>query len=76
MGYEWRDGHLRLREHDAITLIDRAGIPGKRDHARVLLLNDPEAEKLVRTFLSLVPPDRRQHEGRSASICFGPSRTS
>jgi hypothetical protein len=63
VGYEWRDGHLHLREHDAITLTDRAGIPGKRDHARVWLLDDPEAEKLVRTFLSLVPPKRRRREG-------------
>jgi 2OG-Fe dioxygenase len=63
VGYEWRDGHLHLREHDAITLIDRAGIPGKREHSRVWLLDDPEAEKFVRTFLSLVPPERRRSKG-------------
>jgi hypothetical protein len=63
VGYEWRDGRLYLREHDEITIRDRADIPGKREHARVWLLEDPEAEKLVRTFLSLVPPHRRQRDG-------------
>jgi hypothetical protein len=63
VGYEWRDGRVHLREHDAITLIDRAGIPGKREHARVWLLEDPEAEKFVCTFLSLVPPEQRRSEG-------------
>jgi hypothetical protein len=63
VGYEWRDGRLHLREHDSITLTNRAGIPGKREHARVWLLDDPEAEKFVRTFLSLVPPDRRRRKG-------------
>jgi len=63
VGYQWRDGRLHLREHDTISLTDRAGIPGKRDHSRVWLLDDPDAEKLIRTFLSLVPPDRRQDEG-------------
>jgi hypothetical protein len=63
VGYEWRDGRLCLREHDTITITDRADIPGKREHARVWLLEDPDAEKLVHIFLSLVPPDRRQSEG-------------
>lgn len=61
--YEWRDDGLHLREHEAITLIDRAGIPGEREHARVWLLNDPEAEQFVRTCIGLVPPDRRQRKG-------------
>jgi 2OG-Fe dioxygenase len=61
--YQWRDDGLHLWEHDTITITDRADIPGKRDHSRVLLLNDPEAEALVRTFLSLVPPERRRREG-------------
>jgi 2OG-Fe dioxygenase len=61
--YEWRDSGLYLREHDTITLIDRAGISGKREHARVWLLDDPEVERFVRTCLSLVPPDRRQRKG-------------
>ncbi|MGD0245837.1 MAG: 2OG-Fe dioxygenase family protein, partial [Streptosporangiaceae bacterium] len=38
-------------------------IPGQREHARVELLKDPEAEKLVRAFLDLVPPSRRQPTG-------------
>jgi len=63
VGYEWRNGQLHLREHDAITLVDRAGLPGKREHSRVWLLDDPEAEMFVRTFLSLVPPKRRRREG-------------
>jgi hypothetical protein len=63
IGYRWYGNRLRVREHETITIIDRAGIPGKRDHERVWLLDDPWAKKLVRTFLSLVPPDRRQREG-------------
>jgi hypothetical protein len=58
--YEWHDGDLGLREHECITLTDRAGIKGKREHTRVKLLSDPEAERLVRTFLEFVPPERRQ----------------
>jgi 2OG-Fe dioxygenase len=61
--YQWHDDSLRLREHDTITLTDRAGIPGDRDHARVMLLGDPRAEELVRTILQLVPPSRRQPDG-------------
>jgi 2OG-Fe dioxygenase len=61
--YEWHDGLVGLHEHDVITITDRAGIPGKRDHARVDLLADREARDLVRTFLELVPPERRQPRG-------------
>ena len=61
--YLWHGDKLTLREHEEITITDRAGIPGKRDHARVMLLNDPQAEELVHAFLSLVPPDRRQNDG-------------
>ncbi len=60
--YQWQDG-LRVEEHDTITITNRAGIPGKRDHSRVRLLGDPQAEELVRIFLSLVPRDRRQPDG-------------
>src|SRR5262249_39017050 len=63
MRYQWRDDGLHLREHDRITLTDRADIPGEREHSRVWLLDDPEAEKLVCALLSLVPPNRRQAEG-------------
>jgi hypothetical protein len=61
--YEWRDDGLHLREYDAITLTDRADIPGKREHARVWLLDDPEADHFVRTLLGLIPSDRRQRHG-------------
>jgi hypothetical protein len=61
--YQWREDGLDLREHETITITDRADIPGKRDHSRVMLLDDPQAEKLVRTFLALVPPGRRQADG-------------
>jgi hypothetical protein len=63
IGYEWRDDGLHLREHETVTITDRAAIPGKREHERVWLLDDPDGEKLVRAFLSLVPPDRRQRDG-------------
>jgi hypothetical protein len=61
--YEWDADNLRLWEHETITITDRAGIPGKRDHSRVMLLSDPQAEELVRTFLSLVPTERRHSNG-------------
>jgi hypothetical protein len=46
----WNDGELDLAEHDTITITNRAGIPGKREHARVNLLSDPQAEELVRAY--------------------------
>jgi len=61
--YERYDDFVDLQRHDVITITDRAGIPGQREHARVELLKDPEAEKLVRAFLDLVPPSRRQPTG-------------
>jgi hypothetical protein len=61
--YWWREGRLGIEEHETITITDRAGIAGKRDHARVRLLDDPQAAGLVRTLLSLVPPGRRQADG-------------
>jgi hypothetical protein len=61
--YQWRDGRPRLWPHDTITITDRADIPGQREHSRVQLLDDPQAEDLVRAFLQLVPPSRRQPDG-------------
>jgi 2OG-Fe dioxygenase len=61
--YQWRGGQLQMAEHDTITITDRAGIPGKRDHARVRLLHDAEAAALLRKFLEFVPPTRRDADG-------------
>ena len=61
--YEWYGDHVDLQRHDVITITDRAGIPGQREHVRVELLKDPDAENLVRTFLELVPPHRRRPRG-------------
>jgi hypothetical protein len=61
--YQWGDDGPHLRSHDTITITDRAGIPGKRDHARVPLLDDPQAAELIEAFLQLVPPGRRQPDG-------------
>lgn len=61
--YQWHNGRLRLRRHDTITIIDRADIPGKRNHARVELLDDPQARDLIRALLQLVVPERRQADG-------------
>jgi hypothetical protein len=61
--YRWRDDSIELREHETITITDRAGIPGRRDHARVMLLEDPQASQLIRALLRLVPPSQRQLEG-------------
>jgi 2-oxoglutarate-Fe(II)-dependent dioxygenase family protein len=61
--YRWRDGDLLLNRHESIAITDRAGIPGKREHARVELLEDVRAVDLLHAFLRLVPPDRRQPDG-------------
>lgn len=63
--YHWglESRELDLAEHETITITDRAGIPGKREHARVMLLKDPQAERLIRSFLTLVPPPQRQEDG-------------
>jgi 2OG-Fe dioxygenase len=61
--YQWYGGRLSLRQHDAITITDRADIPGQREHARVKLLDDPQTEGLIRAFLQLVPEDRREADG-------------
>lgn len=61
--YQWREGKLHLSRYESITITDRAGIPGKRDHARVELLADARAVDLLNAFLQLVPPDRRQSDG-------------
>lgn len=61
--YQWSGTDLHLRHYDSITITERAGIPGKREHARVELLEDAQAEEMIRAFLQLVPPDRRQPDG-------------
>jgi 2OG-Fe dioxygenase len=61
--YQWRDGGLHVQEHEKITIKDRDGRPGEREHTRVPLLNDPQAEELIRTLLGLVPPPQRQADG-------------
>jgi hypothetical protein len=61
--YQWRDSHLDVREHETITITDRGDMAGKRDHARVLMLDDPQGEELVQALLALVPPDRREPDG-------------
>ena len=62
--YRWRDGDWpHLERHETITITDRAGIPGKREHTRVELSDDPQAKDLIRTLLLLVPPSRRRSRG-------------
>jgi hypothetical protein len=61
--YMWKNDDLELEAYDQITLTNRAGISGQRDHSRVHLLKDPEAEELIRRLLELMPPRQRQPEG-------------
>lgn len=61
--YTWSGSGLKLEEYETIVITDRAGIEGERIHKRVEILDDPQAEELVRTLLSLIPPERRQAEG-------------
>ena len=61
--YQWRDDDLDVWEHETITITDRGGMAGPRDHARVRLLDDPRGEAFVRALLALVPPFQRQSDG-------------
>jgi hypothetical protein len=61
--YQWCDSRLQVQEHDTITITDRGDMAGKRDHARVRILDDPQGEDLVRALLALVPPHRRVPDG-------------
>ena len=63
--YRWEAGEPfpDLERHATITITDRAGIPGRREHTRVELLQDPRATDLVHRLLQLVPPERREPEG-------------
>ena len=61
--YWWRDDDLSLVEHRTIAITDRAGIPGRRVHSRVRLLDDPQAKEFVQTLLRLTPPGRRRATG-------------
>jgi hypothetical protein len=61
--YQRQGDDVELHEFDTITITDRAGIDGKRDHARVRVLGDALAQEFVRGVLALVPEDSRQVEG-------------
>jgi len=61
--YTWQGEDLSLQEYETITIIDRGGIIGKRDHSRVWLIGDPHAEEIIRALLCLVPPSRRDPDG-------------
>jgi hypothetical protein len=61
--YEWHGSELKLEEYDCITIHDRSGIKGDREHKRIELLDDPMARQLIETFIRLVPEDRRQSRG-------------
>jgi hypothetical protein len=61
--YRWAADQPILSRHDRITITDRADIPGRREHNRVELLDDPQARDLIEALLQLVPPERRQPDG-------------
>lgn len=61
--YRWSEKGLELSEYETITITDRAGIKGKREHKRVEILGDPQARQLIEKLLRLVPLERRQQEG-------------
>jgi hypothetical protein len=61
--YQWRNGRLNLQRHDSITITDRADIPGKREHARVELMDDPQACEFISALLEIVPTNRRRQDG-------------
>ena len=61
--YEWKDGGLTLREYGTIAIRDRSEIKGERIHKRIELLRDEQFRDVIKTFISLVPEDRRQQKG-------------
>jgi hypothetical protein len=61
--YEWHDGRLTLSEYETIGICDRSGIKGERIHKRINMLEDLPTREMVSTFISLVPPERRQARG-------------
>jgi 2OG-Fe dioxygenase len=61
--YEWENGEPILKEYETIAIRDRSGIKGERIHKRIELLRDEQFRDVIKTFLSLVPEDRRQQKG-------------
>jgi hypothetical protein len=61
--YERKDDELTLEEYGTIAIRDRSGIKGERIHQRIELLQDGQFRELIKTFLSLVPEERRQQQG-------------
>jgi hypothetical protein len=61
--YQWDDDDLHVEEHETITITDRDGRPGQREHKRVEFLKDQQAEELIQALLRLVPPKQRQTVG-------------
>jgi hypothetical protein len=61
--YQWHEDGLHVQEHETITITDRDGRPGQREHRRVEFLKDQQAEELIRALLRLVPPKQRQTVG-------------
>ena len=61
--YEWTDARLSLAEHPTVTISNRGGYAGGRDHQRVELLADPVAARWVEAALTLVSPEKRERLG-------------
>jgi|SRR5215216_4089676 len=72
--YEWHGNELTLAEHHTVTIENRSGYVGARDHKRVELLSDPIAAEWIRVALALVPPDLRKSVG-TFGINFFRTRT-
>jgi hypothetical protein len=61
--YYWFESDLELEEHDRITITNRAGVAGDREHHRIPLLKAALGGELARARLHLVPAERRQPDG-------------
>jgi len=61
--YVWHDHEVALAEHHTVTIENRSGFVGERDHKRVALLSDGKASEWVRAALTLVPPQCRKPVG-------------
>jgi hypothetical protein len=73
--YQWNKHEVTLSEHQTVTIENRSGYVGARDHKRVQLLSDPTAYGWVRAALTLVPPPWRKPAG-TFGVNFFRTRTS
>jgi 2OG-Fe dioxygenase len=61
--YAWHGDTVTLTEHETVTIRNRSGYVGPRNHKRVELLADARAADWVQAVLTLLPPTTRKATG-------------